>query len=146
MTAASSDESILFILSGENCMPTYTYTGNGAVSVERYDGAIIHMEKGDSIETYKILGATFIKTSDAPYFPLVKVYESAFASPGTKTGLLSCKVIRLTAEGEITVKANHASNPSVLSLIDGTAMDIENNGEIESLVFMGSGTVKIEGF
>lgn len=99
------------------------------------------------IETYKILSSPFVKTSDAPYFPLVKVYESAFSSPGTKTGLLVCKIIRLTAGAEgITVKANASANPSVLALIDGTAMDIENNGEIESLIFVGAGTVKIEGF
>ena len=127
-------------------MPTYTYNGDGVAVVENNLGAMVSLSKGESIETYKILGSPFTKTSDTPYFPLVKVYEASFASPGTKTGLLSCRVIRLTAEGEITVKANHASNPSVLSLIDGTAMDIENNGEIESLVFVGSGTVKIEGF
>ena len=127
-------------------MPTYTYNGDGVAVVENNLGAMVSLSKGEPVATYKILGSPFVKTSDEPYFPLVKVYEASFASPGTKTGLLSCKVIRLTAEGEITVKANHASNPSVLSLIDGTAMDIENNGEIESLVFVGAGTVKIEGF
>ena len=127
-------------------MPTYRNDGASSYKVENTSGNVVFVEPGKSIETYKILSSPFVKTSDAPYFPLVKVYEASFASPGTKTGLLSCKVIRLTAEGEITVKANHASNPSSLSLIDGTPMDIENNGEIESLVFVGAGTVKIEGF
>ena len=127
-------------------MPTYRNDGDMTIKVEDANGLSVSVNPGKSVETYKILSSPFAKTSDSPYFPLVKIYEAAFTSPGTKTGLLSCKVIRLTAEGEITVKANHASNPSVLSLIDGTPMDIENNGEIESLVFVGSGTVKIEGF
>ena len=128
-------------------MPTYTYMGEGTITVENYLGGIVSLSKGDSIQTYKILLAPFVKTADTPYFPLVPIYESAFVSPGTKTGLVSCKTIRLTAGAEgITVKANHASNPSSLALIDGVAMDIENKGEIESLVFVGAGTVKIEGF
>ena len=128
-------------------MPTYTYLGEGSITVENYLGAVVSLSKGDSIQTYKILSSPFVKTAEAPYFPLVSVFESAFVSPGTKTGLVACKTLRLTAAAEgITVKANHADNPSSLSLIDGTAMDIENNGEIESLVFVGAGNVKIEGF
>ena len=128
-------------------MPTYRNDGSSTFSVEGVNSNSVFVSPGQFVETYKILSSPFVKTSDAPYFPLVRVYEAAFASPGTKTGLLSCKVIRLTAGGEgITVKANVAANTSSLSLIDGTAMDIENNGEIESLVFTGTGTVKIEGF
>lgn len=127
-------------------MPTYRNDGVNTISVENSSGISVFVSPGNMIETYKILSSPFTKTSDSPYFPLVNVYEAAFTSPGTKTGLLSCKVIRLTADGVITVKANVAANPSSLALIDGTAMDIENNGEIESLVFSGTGTVKIEGF
>lgn len=127
-------------------MPTYVNSGSVSYRVEGVDGTIT-VEPGKSVATYKILPSPFTKTSDSPYFPLVKVYEAAFSSPGTKTGLLACKIIRLTAGAEgITVTANAAANPSVLALIDGTAMDIENNGEIESLIFVGAGTVKIEGF
>jgi hypothetical protein len=126
-------------------MPTYRNDGQSSVYIESLEGKV-SVFPGRSVQTYKILGSPFIKVAEAPYFPLVSVYESAFASPGTKTGLLSCKVIRLTASGDITVKANHADNPYPLALIDGTALDIENHGEIESLVFTGTGTVKIEGF
>lgn len=128
-------------------MPTYTYQGNGTVSVVGVDGGSQLVRKGESFTTYKIMiGSDFTKTAEAPYFPLVRVYEAAFVSPGTKTGLLACRVLRLTPEGDITVKANHADNPYPLALIDGTALDVENNGEIESLIFTGTGTVKIEGF
>lgn len=129
-------------------MPTYRNDAEDIIfGLKDINGRTITLKPDEILETYKIYDIDGLtETLESPYFPLVKVYESAFVSPGTKTGLLSCKVIRLTAEGDITVKANHASNPSVLSLIDGTAMDIENNGEIESLVFVGSGTVKIEGF
>ena len=128
-------------------MPTFRNDGAAAISVEDVSGNSVFISPGKSVETYKILPSPFVKTADAPYFPLVKIYEPTFASPGTKTGLLGCKIIRLTAGADgIMAKANHTSNPSVLSLIDSTPMDIENNGEIESLVFVGSGTVKIEGF
>lgn len=129
-------------------MPTYTYQGNGTISVEGVDGGSQLVRKGESFATYKVMptNSDFVKTAETPHFPLVSVYEAAFASPGTKTGLLSCKILRLTASGDIVVKANHADNPYPLSLIDGTALDIENHGEIESLVFTGTGTVKIEGF
>ena len=128
-------------------MPTYRNDGSSAFSVEDTNGNSGFVSPGQIVETYKILPSPFIKTSDSPYFPLVKVYEAAFTTPGTKTGLIGCKIIRLTAGAEgITVTANAAANPFVLSLIDGTAMDIENSGEIESLVFVGAGTVKIEGF
>lgn len=126
-------------------MPTYRNDGTVTVSVEDVNGQTVYVEPSKSVLTYKILSQPFTKTSDTPFFPIVKLSEN-FGSPGTKTGLLNFKVLRLTAEGDIFVKANHADNPSALSLIDGTAMDIENNGEIESLVFTGSGTVKIEGF
>ena len=128
-------------------MPTFRNDGDTTISVEGVAGDSIFVSPGKSVETYKMLSAPFVKTADTPYFPLVRVHEAAFASPGTKTGLLGCKIIRLTASTDsITAKANVAANPYPLSLVDGTAMDIENNGEIESLVFTGTGTVKIEGF
>lgn len=128
-------------------MPTYQNNGTSSVSVKASSGVTVFVSPGQMVETYKILSSPFTKISEAPYFPLVSVYEANFTSPGTKTGLLSCKIIRLTAGADgISVKANHADNPYPLELIDGTALDIENNGEIESLIFYGSGSVKIEGF
>ena len=128
-------------------MPTYTYNGDGVAIVENNLGAMVSLSKGESVATYKILGAPFVKTSDAPYFSLTKVREVAFVSPGTKTGLLGCSVIRLTAKTTgITIKCNLAANPNEFSLPSNTPIDIKNNGEIESLVFIGSGEVQIEGF
>ena len=128
-------------------MPTYRNDGSVSVKIPDYAGVDVIVEPRRSIATYKILSAPFTKTNDSPYFPLVLVSIPAFSSPGTQTGLLACKVIRVTSESDgISVQANSAANPSVLQLIDGTAMDISNNGEIESLVFSGTGTVKIEGF
>lgn len=129
-------------------MPTYRNDTEEIIfGLKDTTGRTITLKPDETLESYKIydiIGLT--KTLESPYFPLVNVYEAAFASPGTKTGLLSCKIIRLTAEGDIVAKANHADNPYPLALIDGTALDIENRGEIESLVFTGTGTIKIEGF
>ena len=74
-------------------------------------------------------------------------FESAFASPGTKTGLTTCSIIRLTASvSGITIRWNNASNPNILTLPAGQPVDFENLGEIGSIVFTGAGSVKIEGF
>lgn len=129
-------------------MPTYRNDTEEIIfGLKDTTGRTVTLKPDETLESYKIydiIGLT--KTLESPYFPFVNIFESAFVSPGTKTGLLSAKIIRLTAEGEITVKANHADNPYPLELVDGTAMDIENDGEIESLIFTGTGTVKIEGF
>ena len=128
-------------------MPTYRNDGSVSISVENTAGKSVYVEPGKNIETYKILPSPFVKTSDAPYFSLTKVREVAFVSPGTKTGLLGCSVIRLTAKTTgITIKCNLAANPNQFSLPSNTPIDIKNNGEIESLVFIGSGEVQIEGF
>lgn len=128
-------------------MPTFRNDGSVAISVKDTTGENVYVEPGKSVQTYKILPSPFVKTSDAPYFSLTKVREAAFSSPGTKTGLLGCSVIRLTAKTTgITIKCNLAANPNEFSLPYNTPIDIKNNGEIESLVFIGSGEVQIEGF
>ena len=128
-------------------MPTFRNDGSVSVSVEDINGKSVFVEPGKSIQTYKILPSPFVKTADTPYFSLTKVREAAFSSPGTKTGLLGCSVIRLTAKTTgITIKCNLAANPNEFSLPSNTPIDIKNNGEIESLVFIGSGEVQIEGF
>ena len=128
-------------------MPTFRNDGAAAISVEGVNGNSVFVEPGRSVETFKILGSPFTKTSDTPYFSLTKVREAAFTSPGTKTGLLGCSVIRLTAKASgITIKCNVAANTNEFSLPSNTAIDIKNNGEIESLVFIGAGEVQIEGF
>ena len=130
-------------------MPTYTLdaTYDKSIQIEDYLGNSVNVEPGRSIQTYKILSAPFSKTSDSPYFPISLVVDNAFVVPGTKTGMLGCKIIRLTAPGSsVTVKWNSSSNPSSLLLPAGQSLDFENESEIESIVFEGSGTVKIEGF
>ena len=128
-------------------MPTYRNDGSSAFSVEDTNGNSGFVSPGQIVETYKILPSPFVKTADTPYFSLTKVREAAFSSPGTKTGLLGCSVIRLKAnDSGITIKCNVAANPNEFSLPVGTAIDIKNEGEIESLVFIGTGTVQIEGF
>ena len=129
-------------------MPTYTYTGEGRISTVGINGELLSVGKGESFQTYKIhSGGAIIKTSDAPYFSLTKVRDAAFSSPGTKTGLLACSVIRLfTADEGITFVCNAAANPNSITLPSNQAIDIENKGEIESLIFTGAGTVSIEGY
>ena len=130
-------------------MPTYTLDENYNKSIQVLDylGNSVNVEPGKSIQTYKILSAPFTKIGDAPYFPIITVVDNAFAVPGTKNGMLGCKVIRLTAPGSsVAVKWNSSSNPTSLLLPAGQSLDFENDGEIESIVFEGSGTVKIEGF
>lgn len=127
-------------------MPTYTYTGEGTAIVEDVLGASVSLAKGESVQTFKILSAPFVKTSDEPFFSLTKV-NTTLTSPGTQTGLLGCKVIRLTAKASgITMKCNVAANTNVFSLPQNTPIDIKNEGEIEALIFIGAGDVALEGF
>lgn len=129
-------------------MPTYRNdTEENIYGLKNKDDRNALVVPSGTIETYKIYNiAGLTKTLDTPYYKLVGLSE-VFATPGTKTGLIEFKVIRLTALADgITVKANVAANPYALSLISDTAIDIENNGEIGSLVFVGTGSVKIEGF
>lgn len=127
-------------------MPTYRNDGDRAFKVEDSNGETVSVNPGFSVSTYKILGAPFTKTADTPYFSLTKV-NTTLTSPGTQTGLLGCKVMRLTAKASgITIKCNSASNPNVFALPSNTPIDIKNNGEIEALIFIGAGDVAIEGF
>ena len=130
-------------------MPTYTLAQDhqNSLQIEDYLGNSVNVEPGRSIKTYKVLSGPFTKISDEPYFPIAVVVDNAFPVPGIKTDMLGCKVIRLAASGSfVTVKWNSASNPSSLLLPAGQSLDFDNEGEIESIVFEGTGTVKIEGF
>ena len=130
-------------------MPTYKNTSTTeSFKIENTLGVRVIVNPGASVETYKLsLPSWMLKTSDAPYLPATKVYESAFTSPGTKTGLDNCKIIRMTAEGEgIILTWNNVLNTTSFSLIANQPIDFENKGEISSAIFTGSGSVKIEGF
>lgn len=130
-------------------MPTYRNDTEEIIfGLKDTTGRTITLKPDETLESYKIydiIGLT--KTLDTPWFSLTKVNEIGFSSPGTKTGLLTCKVIRLfTEDSGITLKCNSNSNPNVFSIPVNSPIDIENDGEIESLVFIGAGTVNIEGF
>ena len=129
-------------------MPTYRNDGSVTHKVRDINGNSCMVPPGFSVQSYREdLPAEMVKTSDEPYFPVTKVFESAFASPGTKTGLTTCSIIRLTASvSGITIRWNNASNPNILTLPAGQPVDFENLGEIGSIVFTGAGSVKIEGF
>ena len=130
-------------------MPTYRNDSDEIIfGLKDVNERTITLKPNEILETYKIYDIDDLtKTSDEPYFSLTKVIDLAFSSPGTKTGLLGCSVIRLTAKTSgITIKCNLAANPNEFSLPYNTPIDIKNNGEIESLVFIGSGEVQIEGF
>lgn len=127
-------------------MPTYRNDGDVTYRVKDSNGRMVDVAPGKSVLTLKILSSPFTKTADSPYFPLMKVYESAFTSPGTKTGLIDCKKIKLTTSATgITVKANAATNTYTMPLLANSATEIDNDGEIDSLIFAGTGNVKIEG-
>ena len=119
-------------INGDN-MPTYTRTADapGAV-VNKYNDHTV-VEKGDSVETYKILGAGWTKTSDEPYFAL-STFRQTVTSPGTVTGLIGQHIIRVMAAADgINMTANAAANPNSYPLTKGVAIDIVNDSEIESL-------------
>jgi hypothetical protein len=127
-------------------MPTYRNDGDRAFKVEDSSGETVSVNPGFNVSTFKILGAPFTKTSDEPFFSLTRV-NVTLTSPGTQTGLLSCKVIRLTAKASgITMKCNVAANTNVFSLPANVSIDIRNDGEIEALIFIGAGEVTLEGF
>ena len=130
-------------------MPTFRNddTNGKSYRVEDVNGVTVMVEPGKTIQTYKMLSSPFTKTADTPYFSLTKIADYDFTSPGTKTGLLVCSNIRLTAKvSGIQIQCNSASNPNYFSLPSNTSIDIKNEGEIDSLVFTGTGTVYIEGF
>ena len=69
-------------------------------------------------------------------FPTVVV---VFATP-------PFKLIKLiTSATGITVKANAATNTYTMPLLVNSVTEIDNDGEIDSLIFAGTGNVKIEG-
>lgn len=125
-------------------MPTYTRTGEGPASATDIYGHQVEVVPGDSVETYKILGTGWTKTSDEPYYKLGS--SQTVASPGSATGLIGFSVIRVTtADDEIIVTANAEDNPYAYNLTAGVSVDIANKREIETLFFTGSGTVTVIG-
>ena len=128
-------------------MPTYKNTSlSDSFFVDNINGDKVKVFPGAIIETYKLNLPSFMsKISDEPYLPLTRINQNV-TSPGNITGLLSSKIIRLmTSDAGITVGANSSSNISVMTLPVDTPIDIENDGEIESLFFLGSGTVAVIG-
>lgn len=130
-------------------MPTYRNDSSEIIfGLKDTTERTITLKPDETLQTYKIYNIDDLtKTSDEPYFSLTKVIDLAFSSPGTKTRLLECSIIRLTAKTPgITIKCNSTSNPNVFALPSNTPIDIKNNGEIEALIFIGAGDVAIEGF
>jgi hypothetical protein len=125
-------------------MPTYTRSATSAVLVENTSGEKVWVYPTQSIETYQILGTGWTKTEDEPFFPLGS-QSAPVTSPETVTGLKSFKTIKLlTAGTDITIKANAAANPYVLSLTKDVEKVIDNShGYIDSLIIAGTGTVSI---
>lgn len=125
-------------------MPTYTRTGEGSASVENTSGRMVEVNPGESIETYKILGAGWDKTDDEPYHA-IGVTQS-ITSPGTIENLLEYPYLRIIAGAAgITVKANTTTNPNTYPLQNGVALTLENEGRIDSLIFTGAGAVSVVG-
>ena len=126
-------------------MPTYLRTADTPASVfDKLNDHTVVMP-GQSIETYKILVEGWSKTSDQPYFPIATLSQTV-TSPATVSNLLSQRVIRVVpgADG-LSMTANVAGNPNAYPLTKGMPMDILNDGEIEALVFTGSGSVTVIG-
>ena len=129
-------------------MPTYKNTGLEYIpNLTDINNNKVNLAPSLEIQSYKIYNIpNLTKISDEPYYSLTKVYEPNFTSPGIINNLLDCKIIRLTPIGDITITFNSSENPNIFNLIDNVPIDIENSKEIESIIFTGSGTIKIEGF
>ena len=129
-------------------MPTYKNNTNESVMVEDIHGNNAVVPPGFYVETYKYMDSVLTRTADTPYFPLAKINDSVSVSgTGSISGLLDCKILRLTASSSgMAVKVDSASNTFTMPLISNQPMDIENNGEINTLHFTGSGTVGVVGF
>lgn len=124
-------------------MPTYTRTADTTALVEAADGSLQIVYPGRTIETFKVLSTGWSKVSDEPYFALAE-FSQAITAPGTVTGLAEYRIIRVTAGSDgITMTANVATNPYSYPLTGGVSLDIENRGEIDALVFTGSGDVTV---
>lgn len=128
-------------------MPTFkNISTSESATVENIYGKTVVVFPGATVETYKLSLPSFLeKISDTPYLPLVKINQTVTV-PGNITNLLTSKIIRLISSSSgTTVGANSSSNTNVMTLPVNTPLDIENNGEIESLHFTGTGTVVVTG-
>lgn len=125
-------------------MPTYTRTGEGPASVADIYGHQVEVNPGESVQTYKILGTGWTKTSDEPYYELG--YVQSETSPGSISGLLGYKYLQVTTEGsDVVITANAATNPNGYQLQADVAFVLSNDGVIDELHFTGSGTVTVIG-
>ena len=128
-------------------MPTFKNNSTSeSVKITNINGIDIVVNPGEYIQTYKLNLPSFMtKISDLPYLPLTKINQT-ITTPGSISGLLASKVIRIVSTSAgISVGANSSENTSVMTLPANTPLDIENNWEIESLYFTGTGTVVVTG-
>lgn len=126
-------------------MPTYRNDTGTSQVVPNLAGNNVVVGAGESIQTYRILGTGWTKTSDEPYFRLT-TFRQVVTSPGSVTGLSGQRIIRVVTPSDgISMTANAAANPNAYPLTAYAAIDIANDGEIDALIFTGTGTVTVIG-
>lgn len=126
-------------------MPTYKNISSSPQGTVTPLGSFSTVNSGETVETYKILRGEWEKVSDEPHLPLTNI-RATVTCPGSVSGLLASSYISVVAGADgIVVTANAATNPHGYELTKGVVVEIENNGEIDSLHFNGSGSVLVQG-
>ncbi|MFA7175255.1 MAG: hypothetical protein WC340_17915 [Kiritimatiellia bacterium] len=128
-------------------MPTYKNDTNGQQTFFNLSGALQFAQPGESVETYKILGAGWTKTADAPFYPVCgAVHEVTAAGAETKTQAVAVSMafFEIRADVDVVVHANAADAPGYPLQAGGTRV-FSNPGSIAAMVldFSGAGTVTI---
>lgn len=101
------------------------------------------IEPGDTYETIRNLDDTDLtKLSEDPYYPLADREQTvSFGGAGTQQAgvSLNSKVLRVSTDVEVTIKANSSSNPYTYTMYANEERDIYNDHSIKVLEFTTSG-------
>jgi hypothetical protein len=134
-------------------MPTYKRIAETPATTVLTDGGIKEVLPGETVETYKVLGAGWQKTSAEPYYNPVLALDSfnlpiagtapVTVMPGTRTVIIS----GITG-GPVTPYIDSTDNhpPLHSDLAEGDVLTVEVDGNIGTLqlVFANAGTAMVK--
>lgn len=125
-------------------MPTYRNDTNDII----YD-KWQPVQPGETYETTRNLDDTDLtKTSEEPYYPLANREQTiSFGGAGTQQAgvSLNSKVLRVSTDVEVAIRANSNSNPYVYTMYANEERDIYNDHSIKvlDLTTTGAGDISI---
>lgn len=143
MPTYKNDSDKVINLGGKNLSP-----GDTLETIRQFDDNDF-VNIGDDIRQFgDLIGYAITITSEEPYYSLANDYHDvSFGAAETKTVnvSLSSKVLRVTTDVNLTIKANTSSNPYPYPLDADNHIDVYNHNTITSLVLTseGSGNARI---